>query len=152
MSIPVYAKPGSRGGFSSPVADSEHLLLCTAASVANKFYGAMAWLGFYSFCKAKAGNMQSKIHMCMVFDIHREHSCLLPGARGVGTREMILQSLQLSPQSAFEEIWMMNMIFFCNFSMIPVIYTAFHGRGGQCDNLFLNTGSEAFFDCPTFSM
>lgn len=101
---------GSRGGFSAPSAALEHLLLCTAAPVAKKFYGAMAWLGFYPFCKPKTGNMQSKMHMCIFFDIHREHSCLLPGARGVGMREMILQSLQLSPQSAFEEIWKIDMI------------------------------------------
>lgn len=94
-----------------PAADSEHLLLCTAAPVANKFYGAMAWLGSYSFCKPTTGNMQSKMHMCIFFDIHREHSCLLSGARGVGMREMILQSPQLSPQSAFEEIWIIDMIF-----------------------------------------
>lgn len=95
--IPVYAKAGSRGGFSAPAADSEHLLLCTAAPMANKFYGAMAWLGSYPFCKPKAGNMQRKMHMCIFFDIHREHSCLLPGARGVGMGETILQSPQLSP-------------------------------------------------------
>lgn len=77
---PCLCKSWNRGCFSAPAADSEHLLLCTAAPVANKFYGAMAWLGFYSFCKPKTGNMQSKMHMCIVFDIHREHSCLLPGA------------------------------------------------------------------------
>lgn len=110
MSIPVYAKAGSRGGFSAPAADSERLLLCTAAPGANKFYGAIAWLGFCSSCKPKTGNMQSKMHMCIFFDSHREHSCLLSGARGVGMREMIVQSPQLSPQSAFEEIWMIDVI------------------------------------------
>lgn len=110
VSIPVYAKPGSKGGFSAPAADLEHLLLCTAAPVANEFYGAMVWLGFHSFCKPKTGNMQSKMHMCIFFDIHREHSCLLPGARGVGMREMILQNPQLSPQSAFKEMWMIDVI------------------------------------------
>lgn len=34
--------------------------------------------------------------------------------------------------------------------MIPVTYTAFHGRGGQCDNFYLSTGSEACFGWPTF--
>ena len=57
--------------------------------------------------------MQSKMHICIFFDVHGEHSCLLPGARNVGIREkMILQSPQLSPQSAFEEIWMIGMILY----------------------------------------
>lgn len=67
----------SRGGFSTPAANSAYLLLSTAALVANKFYGAVAWLGFYSFFKSKTGNMQSKAHICIFFDIHGE---LLPAA------------------------------------------------------------------------
>jgi len=103
----------SRGGFSAPAADLVYLLLSTTALGANKFYGAMAWLGFYSFFKSKAGNLQSKMHISIFFAIHRECSCLLPCARDVGMREkVILQSPHLSPQSAFEEIWMIGMILY----------------------------------------
>lgn len=103
----------SRGGFSAPAANSDYLLLSTAALAANKFYGAMAWRGFCSFFKSKTGNTQSKMHVCIFFDIHGEHSWLLPGAWDVGMREkMILQSPHLSPQSAFEEIWMIGVILY----------------------------------------
>lgn len=50
-------------------------------------------------------------HTCIFFDIHGEHSCLLPSARDIGTRKRLLsQSSQLSSQSAFEEIWLIGVI------------------------------------------
>lgn len=80
-----------------------------ATPVANKFYGAMAWPGYHAFFQFKAENTQSETHMHLLW--YPWGALLLPNARDIGTRKkLISQNSQLSPQSAFEEVWIIVVI------------------------------------------
>lgn len=107
---PFVPEAESRGGFPAPAADSvspaKYWPLLWPTNFMVQWLGQDIMLSFNSRQKIHKAR-----HTCTFFDIHGEHCCLLPSARDIGMRKkLISQNSQLSPQSAFEEIWIIVVI------------------------------------------